>query len=102
VYETPSRVVNRDVESSPHFPVIEHRVLSPADAWRHAVRVAIVASALAAALGLALHKFVGVDARVILVAVASIGWIVGCHLQPAAPSRWAADSNVDDFEDLAA
>ena len=31
---------------------------------------------------------------------AAIGWVIGCHLPVAAPSRWANPVD-DDFEDLA-
>jgi hypothetical protein len=100
VHETGGRAVNRGVESSPHLPLAEHRLGNVDDAWHLAVRVAAVTSVLAVALGIALAKFVGLDARVILVMVAASGWIIGCHLPVAAPSRWASPSD-DDFEDLA-
>ena len=100
MHETVARAVNRGVESSPHLPLAENRLSTTDEAWHLAVRVAAVTSVLAAALGIALAKFVGLDARVILVMVAAIGWVIGCHLPVAGPSRWAAPAD-DDFEDLA-
>ena len=56
-------------------------------AWPFVVRVAMVGSLLAAALGAALYRFVGMSATPIVTATAAIGLIVGLTLPPARPYR---------------
>jgi hypothetical protein len=54
-------------------------------AWSLVVRVAMVGSLLAAALGAALYRFANVSPVPIVVAVAAIGLVVGFRLPPARP-----------------
>jgi len=54
-------------------------------AWPFVVRVAMVGSLLAAALGAALYRFAGLSPTPIVLATAAIGLIVGCSLPPARP-----------------
>jgi hypothetical protein len=54
-------------------------------AWPLVVRVAMVGSLVAAALGAALYRFAGVAPAPIVVATAVIGLIVGLTLPPARP-----------------
>jgi hypothetical protein len=54
-------------------------------AWPLVVRVAMVGSLLAAALGGALYRFANVSPAPIVVAVAAIGLVVGFMLPPARP-----------------
>ncbi len=54
-------------------------------AWPFVVRVAMVGSLLAAALGAALYRFAGLSATPIVLATAAIGLIVGLSLPPARP-----------------
>jgi len=60
-------------------------------AWPLVVRVAMVASLLAAALGAALYRFAGVSATPILAATALVGLVIGLRLPAARPS-WARRS----------
>ena len=55
-------------------------------AWPLAVRVAMVASVLAAALGAALYRFAGVSATPIVVGTAAVGLAIGLRLPAARPS----------------
>lgn len=75
------------MESSPPIPPFA-RAADPSqtDLWHHAIRVAFVTSLLAAATGVILYRLVGLPAWVILPVLVFGGWIVGCHLPPAAPS----------------
>lgn len=105
MHETGPSVVNRDVESSPHFPVALQIVDRPVDeAWHLAVRVAVAASLLAVAVGVTLTRFAGIDARLVLLGTACAGWIVGCHLPVAASAfTGGSDDDIDvDIDDLAA
>lgn len=54
-------------------------------AWSLVVRVAMVGSLLAAALGAALYRFAGVSPTPIVVATAVVGLAVGLSLPPARP-----------------
>jgi hypothetical protein len=54
-------------------------------AWPFVVRVAMVGSVLAAALGAALYRFAGLSPTPIVLATAAIGLIVGLSLPPARP-----------------
>jgi predicted membrane-bound spermidine synthase len=54
-------------------------------AWPLVVRVAMVGSLLAAALGAALYRFAGMSATPIVTATAAIGLLVGLTLPPARP-----------------
>ena len=54
-------------------------------AWPLVVRVAMVASLLAAALGAALYRFAGVGPTPIVAATGIIGLLVGLTLPPARP-----------------
>jgi hypothetical protein len=54
-------------------------------AWPLVVRVAMVGSLLAAALGAALYRFADVSPTPIVMAVAAIGLVVGFMLPPARP-----------------
>jgi hypothetical protein len=56
-------------------------------AWPLVVRVAAAASLLAAALGAALYRFVGVSPAPILVGTAVIGLAIGLRLPAARPVR---------------
>jgi hypothetical protein len=58
-------------------------------AWRLALRVALVASVLAAALGAAMYHFLGADPVVIVAVFATVGLAVGVRLPPAQPA-WVA------------
>ena len=60
-------------------------------AWPLVVRVAMVSSLLAAALGAALYRFAGVSATLILAATALVGLVIGLRLPAARPS-WARRS----------
>jgi hypothetical protein len=53
--------------------------------WSFVVRVAMVGSLLAAALGAALYRFAGLSPTPIVLATAAIGLIVGLSLPPARP-----------------
>ena len=98
VHATGRSVVNRDVESSLHFPIALQAADHPVDeAWHLAVRVAVVASLLALAVGVTLTRFAGIDARLVLLGTACAGWIVGCHLPIA---ERAVDGGSDDDVDL--
>jgi hypothetical protein len=55
-------------------------------AWPLVVRVAMVASALAAALGAALYRFAGVSPTPIVLATALLGLFIGLRLPAARPS----------------
>ncbi len=54
-------------------------------AWPLVVRVAMVSSLLAAAVGAALYRFAGVAPAPIVVATAVIGLAIGLSLPPARP-----------------
>ena len=54
-------------------------------AWTLVVRVAMVGSLLAAAVGAALYRFVGIAPAPIVLATALIGLAVGLTLPPARP-----------------
>jgi hypothetical protein len=54
-------------------------------AWSLVVRVAMVGSLLAAALGAALYRFAGVSPTPIVIATAVVGLAVGMSLPPARP-----------------
>jgi len=54
-------------------------------AWPLVVRVAMIGSLLAAALGAALYRFAGVSPMPIVMATAVIGLAVGLSLPPARP-----------------
>jgi hypothetical protein len=54
-------------------------------AWPLVVRVAMMCSLLAAALGAALYRFAGVSPAPIVLATAVIGLAVGLSLPPARP-----------------
>jgi hypothetical protein len=54
-------------------------------AWPLVIRVAMVGSLLAAALGAALYRFANVSPTPIVLAVAAIGLVVGFMLPPARP-----------------
>jgi hypothetical protein len=56
-------------------------------AWPLVVRVAVVASLLATALGAALYRFAGVSATPIVLATALVGLVIGLRLPAARPSR---------------
>ena len=56
-------------------------------AWHLAITVAMVSSFLAAAIGVMLYHFVGLDARLVLAVVAPAGLAVGMRL-PAARPAW--------------
>jgi hypothetical protein len=56
-------------------------------AWPFVVRVAMVGSLLAAALGAALYRFAGMSPTPIVTATALIGLVVGLMLPPARPLR---------------
>jgi small neutral amino acid transporter SnatA (MarC family) len=62
-------------------------------AWPLVVRVAMVCSLLAAALGAALYRFLGVSATPIVVATAIIGLVVGLSLPPARPQLHRLPAN---------
>jgi predicted membrane-bound spermidine synthase len=55
-------------------------------AWPLVVRVALVTSLLAAALGAALYRFAGVSATPIVLATAVVGLLIGVRLPAARPS----------------
>jgi len=57
--------------------------------WRFAVHTAMVSSVLAATLGAALHRFLGVGDGALLVATAALGLLTGLTLPPALPRRRA-------------
>jgi hypothetical protein len=102
VHETARSVVNRGVESSPYFPALEIVDRPVDDVWHLAVRVAVVASLLALAVGMTLTRFAGVDVRLVLLGTACAGWVIGCHL-PIAASVFDGGSDDDiDIDDLAA
>jgi hypothetical protein len=103
VHETGPSVVNRDVESSPHFPIALQVADRPVDeAWHLAVRVAVVASLLALAVGVTLTRFAGIDARLVLLGTACAGWVIGCHLPVAEPAFHGGSDDDIDLDDLAA
>jgi hypothetical protein len=56
-------------------------------AWHLALTVAMISSLLAAAIGVTLYRFVGLDARLVLAVVAPAGLVVGLRL-PAARPAW--------------
>ena len=56
-------------------------------AWHLAITVAMASSFLAAAIGVMLYRFVGLDARLVLAVVAPAGLVVGMRL-PAARPAW--------------
>jgi hypothetical protein len=58
-------------------------------AWTLVVRVAMVGSLLAAALGAALYRFAGIAPTPIVAATAVIGLAVGLALPPARPQHGA-------------
>ena len=58
---------------------------APRAAWPLVVRVAMLASLLAAALGAALYRFAGVAPAPIVLATAVIGLLIGLTLPPARP-----------------
>jgi hypothetical protein len=58
-------------------------------AWTLVVRVAMVGSLLAAALGAALYRFAGIAPTPIVLATAVIGLAVGLALPPARPEHGA-------------
>jgi hypothetical protein len=58
---------------------------APRAAWPLVVRVATLASLLAAALGAALYRFAGVAPGPIVLATAVIGLLIGLTLPPARP-----------------
>ena len=75
------------MESSPPIPPFARAAdPSQADLWQHAIRVAFLTSLLAAATGVILYRLVGLSAWVILPLLVFGGWVVGCHLPPAAPA----------------
>jgi hypothetical protein len=75
------------MESSPPIPPFARAAdPSQADPWQHAIRVAFVTSLTAAAVGVVLYRLVGLSAWVILPLLVFGGWVVGCHLSPAAPA----------------
>jgi len=55
-------------------------------AWPLVVRVALVASLLAVALGAALYRFAGVSATPIVAVTAVVGLLIGLRLPAARPS----------------
>ena len=55
-------------------------------AWPLVVRVAVVASLLAACLGAGLYRFAGVGATPILIGVGVVGLTLGLVLPPARPA----------------
>jgi hypothetical protein len=56
-------------------------------AWPLVVRVATAASLLAAALGAALYRFVGVSPTPIIAGTVLVGLSLGLALPPARPSK---------------
>jgi hypothetical protein len=56
-------------------------------AWPLVVRVAMVASLLAAALGAALYRFAGVSGTPIVLGTALVGLAIGLRLPAARPAR---------------
>jgi hypothetical protein len=56
-------------------------------AWPLVVRVAVVASLLAVALGATLYRFAGVSATPIVLATVVVGLVIGLRLPAARPSR---------------
>jgi hypothetical protein len=56
-------------------------------AWPLVVRVAVVASLLAVALGATLYRFAGVSATPIVLATVLVGLVIGLRLPAARPSR---------------
>ncbi len=72
--------------SPPTSPFARAADPSQTDLWQHAIRVAFVTSLTAAAVGVILYRLVGLSTWVILPLLVFGGWVVGCHLSPAAPA----------------
>ena len=72
------------MDTTSHTP---HDTARLDQAWQLAVTVAMIASCLAAALGVMLYRFAGFDARLVLAIVAPMGLVVGLRL-PAARPAW--------------
>jgi hypothetical protein len=74
------------MESSPPTPQFARAATSAqSDLWHHAIRVAFLTSLVAAATGVILFRLVGLSGWVVVPLLAFGGWLVGCHLPPAAP-----------------
>ncbi len=71
--------VNKGVTAATHPDAVER-------AWPLVVRVAMVASLLAACLGAGLYRFTGVGVTPILIGVGVVGLAIGLALPPARPA----------------
>jgi hypothetical protein len=81
VYQKVSRDVIHTVMQSARDPI------QLAASWRFAVRVALVASTLMAAVAITLHEFAHVGALPLVFGTALAGLAIGLSLPPARPMR---------------
>jgi hypothetical protein len=81
MYRTGIHAVIHTVMQNPRDPI------QLAASWRFAVQVAIVASALMAAVAIALHQFAHVGPLPLVFGTALAGLAIGVSLPPARPAR---------------